>query len=99
VQFTLPQLRKLYETVMGVKLSKATFRRKVEAQGIVSVIRGKLRHPSRRSSIGCRTTSRISCPAGRKCADHSLRPWITMPWSGSASPSHGFSASTRGAWA
>jgi hypothetical protein len=28
VQFTLPQLRKLYETVMGVKLSKATFRRK-----------------------------------------------------------------------
>lgn len=46
MQFTLPQLQKVYETVMGVKLSKATFRRKVEAQGIVRAIRGKLQRGS-----------------------------------------------------
>lgn len=45
-QFTLPELQKVYETVMGLKLSKATFRRKVEAQGIVSVVRGKVRRGS-----------------------------------------------------
>ena len=45
-QFTLPQLQKVYETVMGVKLSKATFRRKVEAQGIVSLVRGKVQRGS-----------------------------------------------------
>ena len=39
VQFTLPQLQKVYETLMGVNLSKATFRRKVEAQGIVRRLR------------------------------------------------------------
>jgi 8-oxo-dGTP diphosphatase len=44
--FTLPELQKVYETVMGVKLSKATFRRKVEAQGIVTAVRGKVRHGS-----------------------------------------------------
>lgn len=44
--FTLPELQKVYETVMGLKLSKATFRRKVEAQGIVTAVRGKLKRGS-----------------------------------------------------
>lgn len=41
--FTLNELQEVYEQVMGVRLEKPTFRRKVEAQGFVEAIPGEMR--------------------------------------------------------
>jgi ADP-ribose pyrophosphatase YjhB (NUDIX family) len=41
--FTISELREVYQQVMGVKLDKASFRRKIEDQGIVEPVPGERR--------------------------------------------------------
>lgn len=40
-KFTLPELMGVYEAVLGQRLDQSTFRRKVEAQGMIQKTRGK----------------------------------------------------------
>lgn len=39
--FTMPELMSVYEVVLGQKLDTSTFRRKVEAQGMVAAVHGQ----------------------------------------------------------
>jgi hypothetical protein len=41
--FTLPELMGVYEAVLNQKLDQSTFRRKVDAQGMVRKVRGRAR--------------------------------------------------------
>jgi 8-oxo-dGTP diphosphatase len=41
--FTITELREVYQQVMGVRLDKASFRRKIEDQGIIEEIAGQRR--------------------------------------------------------
>jgi 8-oxo-dGTP diphosphatase len=42
-QFTLPQLQRIYETLMGEKLNKVSFRRKTEEMGMLEAVPGEFK--------------------------------------------------------
>lgn len=46
--FTLNELQTVYEQVMGTALEKPTFRRKIEAQGFIAAVPGRMRTGSHR---------------------------------------------------
>jgi 8-oxo-dGTP diphosphatase len=46
--FTMSELHAVYEQVMGAALDKVTFRRRIEAQGVIEPVPGGMRHGSHR---------------------------------------------------
>lgn len=55
-KFTMDMIHAVYQQVMGVKLNKASFRRKIEAQGIITPLEGEKHHGAHRPAQLYRAT-------------------------------------------
>jgi 8-oxo-dGTP diphosphatase len=55
-KFTMDMVHAVYQQVMGVQLNKASFRRKIEAQGIITPLEGEKQHGAHRPAQLYRAT-------------------------------------------